>query len=174
MGLTQEDQGFQNAVLPHLDAAYTLARWLTRHPQDAEDVVQEALLRALKYFPGYRGGDAKSWVLTIVRNTSYSWMRRQRSPEVSIVSEEALPERPDPGSNLETVMLNTAHRQKVGEAIRALPLEFREAVVLRELEDLDYKEIASVLGVPIGTVMSRLSRARARLAESLGEMRTSL
>ena len=168
------NQSFQDIVLPHLDAAYTLARWLTRHPQNAEDVVQDAFVRALKYFPGYRGGDAKSWVLTIVRNASYSWMQRQRSPEVPMVSEEALPELAENVSNPETVMLNRATRQKVRQAIRALPLEFREVVVLRELEDLDYKEIASVVGVPIGTVMSRLSRARARLAESLGEMRTSL
>ncbi len=165
---------FQDVVLPHLDAAYTLARWLTRHPQDAEDVVQEAFLRALKYFAGYRGGDAKSWILTIVRNTSYSWMQRKRTLDVPIISEEVLPERPEEGSNPESVMLHAAHRLKVREAIRTLPLEFREVVVLRELEDLDYKEIASVVGVPIGTVMSRLSRARARLAESLGELRTSL
>ena len=164
---------FQDVVLPHLDAAYALARWITRQPQDAEDVVQEALVRAMKYFSSYRGGSAKSWLLTIVRNTSYSWLQRRPGSAQTELSEE-LPERAQESTNPETLLLKNAHRQKVQAAIRELPLEFREVVVLRELEGLGYKDIAAVVGVPIGTVMSRLARARGRLQESLGEMRTSL
>jgi RNA polymerase sigma-70 factor, ECF subfamily len=171
---TDDHRAFQEAVLPHLDAAYTLARWLTHRPTDAEDVVQEALVRALKYFSGYRGGNARAWFLTIVRNTSFTWLARHRPPEVGVESEEAMPERPEEDSNPERVMLAATSRQKVRQAVGELPLEFREVIVLRELEGLDYKEIAAVVGVPIGTVMSRLSRGRVRLQESLGELRSSL
>jgi RNA polymerase sigma-70 factor (ECF subfamily) len=174
MSPQDDHRAFQDAVLPHLDAAYTLARWITRRPQDAEDVVQEALVRALKYFSGYRGGNARAWFLTIVRNTSFTWLQRHRSPEIQTDSEERMAERPDENSNPEAVMLQGASRQKVRLAVGELPLEFREVVILRELEGLDYKEIAAVVGVPIGTVMSRLARGRARLQESLGEMRSSL
>ena len=154
---------FEEAVLPHIDAAYNLARWLTRNDADAQDMVQEAYLRALRFFSGFRGTDARAWLLTIVRNTCYTWLRRNRSPELSCDFEDVVltreSEEPDP----ERQQLMKAQAQLVNEAIEKLPIEFREVVVLRELEELSYKEIAVVLGVPIGTVMSRLARARKRL-----------
>lgn len=154
---------FEEAVMPHIDAAYNLARWLTRNDADAQDMVQEAYLRALRFFSGFRGTDARAWLLTIVRNTCYTWLRRNRSPELSCDFDEVVlareSEEPDP----ETQQLMKAQAQVVNEAIEKLPIEFREVVVLRELEELSYKEIAVVLEVPIGTVMSRLARARKRL-----------
>lgn len=159
--------------MPHLDSAYTLARGLTRQAQDAEDIVQEALVRAFKYFPGYRGGSARAWFLAIVRNTGYSWLQRRRPLESSADAED-LEERPEQRSNPETSALEKVSRQAVRRAVQDLPLEFREVIILRELEDLDYKEIAAVTGVPIGTVMSRLARGRARLKDALGELRTTL
>ena len=154
---------FEEAVMPHIDAAYNLARWLTRNDADAQDMVQEAYLRALRFFSGFRGTDARAWLLTIVRNTCYTWLRRNRSPELSCDFDEIVlaleSEEPDP----ETQQLMKAQAQVVNEAIEKLPIEFREVVVLRELEELSYKEIAVVLEVPIGTVMSRLARARKRL-----------
>jgi RNA polymerase sigma-70 factor, ECF subfamily len=160
---TSKAMNFEEAVLPHIDAAYNLARWLTRNDADAQDMVQEAYLRALRFFSGFRGTDARAWLLTIVRNTCYTWLRRNRSPELSCDFDEVVlaleSEEPDP----ETQQLMKAQAQLVNEAIEKLPIEFREVVVLRELEELSYKEIAVVLGVPIGTVMSRLARARKRL-----------
>ena len=153
--------------MPHTDAAYNLARWLTRNDADAQDMVQEAYLRALRFFSGFRGTDARAWLLTIVRNTCYTWLRRNRSPELSCDFDEVVlareSEEPDP----ETQQLMKAQAQLVNEAIEKLPIEFREVVVLRELEELSYKEIAVILEVPIGTVMSRLARARKRLMLSL-------
>ena len=158
---------FEEAVMPHTDAAYNLARWLTRNDADAQDMVQEAYLRALRFFSGFRGTDARAWLLTIVRNTCYTWLRRNRSPELSCDFDEVVlareSEEPDP----ETQQLMKAQAQLVNEAIEKLPIEFREVVVLRELEELSYKEIAVILEVPIGTVMSRLARARKRLMLSL-------
>ena len=158
---------FEEAVMPHIDAAYNLARWLTRNDADAQDMVQEAYLRALRFFSGFRGTDARAWLLTIVRNTCYTWLRRNRSPELSCDFDEVVlareSEEPDP----ETQQLMKAQAQLVNEAIEKLPIEFREVVVLRELEELSYKEIAVILEVPIGTVMSRLARARKRLMLSL-------
>ena len=160
---TSKALNFEEAVLPHIDAAYNLARWLTRNDADAQDMVQEAYLRALRFFSGFRGTDARAWLLTIVRNTCYTWLRRNRSPELSCDFDEVVfaqeSEEPDP----ETQQLQKAQAQLVNEAIEKLPIEFREVVVLRELEELSYKEIAVVLEVPIGTVMSRLARARKRL-----------
>ena len=158
---------FEEAVMPHIDAAYNLARWLTRNDADAQDMVQEAYLRALRFFSGFRGTDARAWLLTIVRNTCYTWLRRNRSPELSCDFDEVVlareSEEPDP----ETQQLMKAQAQLVNEAIEKLPIEFREVVVLRELEELSYKEIAVILEGPIGTVMSRLARARKRLMLSL-------
>ena len=164
---TTKAMNFEEAVMPHIDAAYNLARWLMRNEADAQDMVQEAYLRALRFFSGFRGTDARPWLLTIVRNTCYTSLRRNRSPELSC-DFEALAlaresEEPDP----ETEQLMKAQAQLVNEAIEKLPIEFREVVVLRELEELSYKEIAVVLEVPIGTVMSRLARARKRLMVSL-------
>lgn len=154
---------FEEAVMPHMDAAYNLARWLTRNDVDAQDMVQEAYLRALRFFDGFRGTDAKAWLLTIVRNTCYTWLRRNRSPELSCDFDEVVLARESEGPDPETEQLMKAQAQLVNDAIEKLPIEFREVVVLRELEELSYKEIAVVLGVPIGTVMSRLARARKRL-----------
>jgi RNA polymerase sigma factor (sigma-70 family) len=154
---------FEDAVLPHLNAAYNLARWLTRHDQDAEDVVQEAYLRAWKFFGSFRGGESRPWLLTIVRRTCYSWLQHNRAQELvtefdderhSVANEEANPE---------TLLLHRVHAQELRQALEALPMEFREVIVLRELEDCSYKEIAAITDVPLGTVMSRLARARQRL-----------
>jgi RNA polymerase sigma-70 factor (ECF subfamily) len=160
---------FEEAVLPHLDAAYNLARWLTRNEDDAQDVVQDAYLRALRFFDGFRGSDARAWLLTIVRNTCYTWLKRKRAREVSSEFSENMYSKESDAPDPETVQLIKAQTQLVSEAIEKLPLEFREVMVLRELEELSYKEIAAVTGVPIGTVMSRLARARKRLLVSLRE-----
>ena len=161
---------FEEAVLPHLDAAYNLARWITRNEHDAQDVVQESYLRALRFFGGFHGPDARAWLLTIVRNTCYTWLRRNRSPELSDDFDEAVREKQSGEPDPETTQVLKAQTQLINDAIEKLPLEFREVVVLRELEELSYKEIAVVTGVPIGTVMSRLARARKRLHESLREL----
>ena len=158
---------FEEAVMPHMDAAYNLARWLTRNDADAQDIVQEAYLRALRFFSGFRGDDARAWLLTIVRNTCYTWFRRHRSPELSCDFDEVALARESEGPDPEAVQVLKEQAQLVNDAIEKLPIEFREVVVLRELEELSYKEIAVVLGVPIGTVMSRLARARKRLMSTL-------
>jgi RNA polymerase sigma-70 factor (ECF subfamily) len=157
-------------ALPHLDAAYNLARWLTRDPTDASDVVQEAMLRALRFFGSYRGGSGKSWLLTIVRNTAIDWMRANRPAHMA-------PPPPDDGDPLENIpaegddpeaaLIRVGDREQVDRLIAALPAEFRECLVLREMEELSYKEIAAVTGVPLGTVMSRLSRARQLMQRAL-------
>jgi RNA polymerase sigma-70 factor (ECF subfamily) len=168
---------FTDEVLPHLDSAYNLARWLARDAADAEDIVQEACLRAFRYFNGFHGGDARAWLLTIVRHTSYRWLRKNRVQQPATEFDEAIhtgPAATDP----ETLMLQKADSQLVEQAIRALPARFREVLVLRELEGLTYKEIAAVVGVPVGTVMSSLSRARDRfrhlVTEEISRRRTSL
>jgi len=153
---------FEQAVLPHLDAAYNLARWLTRNDADAADVVQESFLRALRFFGGFRGGDTRAWLLTIVRNASYTWLRRNRVHELAATpfdEEVHSGESDDP----ETILLEGADTEMLGQALEALPVEFREVVILRELEGLSYKKIAGIADVPVGTVMSRLARARKRL-----------
>jgi RNA polymerase sigma-70 factor, ECF subfamily len=160
---------FERALLPHMRAAYNLARWLTRTDQDAEDVVQEAYLRAVRFFGGFRGGDAKAWLLTIVRNTSHSAWQRGRAAGGTVPIDEDTPEPEDASLGPEDLLLQKASGQEVREALNALPVEFREVVVLRELEGLSYKEMAEVTGLPIGTVMSRLARARARLRRGLEE-----
>ena len=152
---------FDQAVLPHLDAAYNLARWLTRDDQDAQDVVQEASLRAFKYWKGFSGRDCRSWLLAIVRNTFYSWVRqRSVQPELTETGEfDDVDDAPNP----ENLLLQNAGRDILKAALDDLPAEFREAIVLREMEGMSYKEIADIAGVPIGTVMSRLARARKRM-----------
>ena len=165
-----EAMTFEETVLPHLDAAYNLARWLTRNEHDAQDVVQEAYLRAFRFFSGFRGSDARAWLLTIVRNTCYTWFRQNRSPELAADFDEAVREKESGEPDPETRQVLKAQTQLVNDAIEKLPIEFREVMVLRELEELSYKEIAAVVGVPIGTVMSRLARARKRLHESLREL----
>jgi RNA polymerase sigma-70 factor (ECF subfamily) len=156
---------FEQAVLPQLDAAYNLARWLTRNATDAEDVVQEACERALKYFSAFRGGDAKAWFLTIVRHACYDWLKRNRPSEV-LPDAEALDDVPDSAGTPEQIVARNASATALSEAIAGLPLGYREVLILRELEELPYKEIARVVDIPIGTVMSRLARARALLQRS--------
>jgi RNA polymerase sigma factor (sigma-70 family) len=162
---------FERVVLPHLDDAYTLARYLVRDEHDAQDVVQEAALRAFRYFGGYSGGDARSWLLAIVRNCSMTWLDRRRSDQriVPFADGEGL-EVPG-GRDADAAAIESSERRRVELAIDRLPVEFREVLVLREVEDLSYREISDVVGVPVGTVMSRLSRARKRLAALLLDAR---
>jgi RNA polymerase sigma factor (sigma-70 family) len=157
---------FENSVLPHLDAAYNLARWLTRNGQDAEDAVQEACLRAFRFFGSFRGGDARNWLLKIVRNTCYTQLQKNRPQELATFDEEIHSD--DDGSmNPETLLLRSADSQLLRQALEQLPVNCREVLVLRELEGLSYSEIAEVSNIRLGTVMSSLSRARERLRQSL-------
>lgn len=164
---------YEDALLPHLDAAYNLARWLTRDERDAEDVVQEAYLRAFKHFSAFKGGDARPWLLTIVRNTFYTWVHHNRLPEEMTPFEEEndthVSDAPDP----EMQLLKETDKQILRSALRKLPSEYLEVIVLREFEELSYKQIANVVHVPLGTVMSRLARARKRLAEMISKCRES-
>jgi len=154
---------FEEVALPHLAAAYNLARWLIHNQQDAEDVVQEAYLRAFKFFSGYYGGDSRSWILTIVRNTCYTWLQQNRALQVTDSIDDKLDEIEPDLADAEVLMLRSVDSQIVRQALGDLPVEFREVVVLREMEGLTYKEIADIVDVPIGTVMSRLARGRKRL-----------
>ena len=159
---------FEKSVLPHLDAAYNLARWLTRNDHDAEDVVQEAYLRAFRFFDGMRAGDARPWLLAIVRNAGYSWLEKNRPADVVALDDagliasdvETAGHAAPAESNPEVIMLQSANRKLVNQALEEIPVGYREVVVMRELEDLSYKEIAAIAGIPIGTVMSRLARGR--------------
>lgn len=153
---------FNDAVLPHLNTAYNLARWLTRNDQDAEDVVQEASLRAFKYWEGFSGRDCRAWLLAIVRNTFYSW-QRERSVQPELTADGELDDVDDNVPNPERELLRSADRDMLKAALEDLPVEFREAIVLREMEGLSYKDIADIGNVPIGTVMSRLARGRKRM-----------
>jgi RNA polymerase sigma-70 factor (ECF subfamily) len=158
---------FEHVVLPQLDAAYNLARWLTRNASDAEDVVQDACERALKYFGGFHGGEPKAWFLTIVRHASYDWIKRNRPAEFVPDGTEAVEQAVDTVMPTpEQALLRNASGAALDEAIAALPLGFREVLILRELEELSYRDIARVTDIPIGTVMSRLARARALLQRS--------
>jgi RNA polymerase sigma-70 factor (ECF subfamily) len=156
---------FEKIFLPHLDAAYNLARLLIRNADDAQDVVQESYLKAFRAFPGFRGGASRPWILTIVRNTSFSWLRDNRSRADGAEFHEEL--HVSGGPSPEAELIGNERALAVERCVQGLPADFREAIVLREMEDLSYQEIAEITGVPRGTVMSRLSRARARLAESL-------
>jgi len=157
---------FENDFLPHLDAAYNLARWLTRNDQDAEDVVQEACLRAFRFFGGFRGGNTRAWLLKIVRNTCYTQLQKNRPQELATFDEKIHSENDD-SMNPETLLLRSADSQLLRQALEELPVNFREVLVLRELEGLSYSEIAEVSNIRLGTVMSSLSRARERLRQSL-------
>jgi RNA polymerase sigma-70 factor (ECF subfamily) len=160
---------FEQAVLPHLDAAYNLARWLTRNDQDAQDVTQEAFLRAFRFFDGYQGGNMRAWLLTIVRNTCYTWLHQNRSPESAVeFDEEIHSDEMSGGADPELQVLASADKETLHRALEELPEIFREVLVLREMEGMSYKEIANVASVSLGTVMSRLARARTRLRQSLG------
>jgi RNA polymerase sigma factor (sigma-70 family) len=160
---------FEQAVLPHLAAAFNLARWLLRNDHDAEDVVQEAYLRALKSFAGFHGGDGRAWLLAIVRNTSYTRLEQNRSRKPITTFNEGIHGVESPGGNLEDPLQQQEAKQAIHRALEELPQEYREVIVLRELEGLSYKAIAEITGVPMGTVMSRLARARERLQKSLAD-----
>jgi len=158
---------FEEAVLPHLDAAYNLARWLTRNDQDAQDAVQEACLRAFRFFPSFHGGDARAWLMKIVRNACYTWLHANRPlQEAAEFDENLIP--PDCcAPNPEEVLLQDDSGTLVRRALENLPPNFREVLILRELEGMSYREIATITGIPAGTVMSSLSRGRDRLRQAL-------
>jgi len=170
MGEEQRAPGgadFEGVVLPHLDAAYNLARWLVRNTHDAEDIVQEAYLRAFKFFGGYQGGDARAWVLKIVRNTSYSFLEKNRPAELAEEFDEKIHRTGTDRPGADEALLQSADTRMLREALDELPVNFREVLVLRELEGMSYKEIAAVMDLPIGTVMSGLARGRSQLRERL-------
>ena len=153
--------------MPHLDAAYNLARWLTRDTHDAEDVVQDACIRALKYVHSLRGSEARAWFLTIVRNAFYDWLGRNRPAEIVSVEDNMIETTIDPAAiDPQQTAIRNAEMRVLADAVAELPLQYREVFVLRELEELSYKEIARIADIPIGTVMSRLARARGLLQNS--------
>ena len=171
---TMPRQTFEEVVLPHLDAAFNYARWLTKSDADAEDVVQDAYVRALRFFSSLRSDDARSWLLTIVRNTWYGRFPHARGANQVTVYDDVIHDRPADGLDPEALMLQQQVIEKVQRAVQELPSDFREVIVLRELEGLSYKDIAAVAGIPIGTVMSRLARARERLQAILGPSATAM
>src|SRR2546426_7203641 len=168
---------FEQLFVAHLDAAYDLARWLTRDERNAEDVVQEACLRAFKFLDGFHGDNARVWLLAIVRNTYYSWLRKNQFQALSVPFEEetaavdAISLEIDGRNPVEELLQQKDARRLINSALEQLPEEFREVIVLRELEDLSYKEIAAVADIPLGTVMSRLARARKLLLQHLQHAR---
>jgi RNA polymerase sigma factor (sigma-70 family) len=167
---SRELESFEAVMLPHLDAAYTLARYLTRDGDDADDVVQEAFLRALRYFGGFRGqgvSDGRPWLLAIVRNTAYTWRRRHRWNASVTEFDESLHSEAVADEHPESEFRRSNARETLTEVLDRMPPAFREVIVLRELEGLSYKEISEVAGVPVGTIMSRLSRARKHLQQVL-------
>ncbi|HEV2435086.1 MAG TPA: sigma-70 family RNA polymerase sigma factor [Verrucomicrobiae bacterium] len=160
-------KSFEQTVLPHLDAAYNLARWLAGNDHDAQDVAQEACLRALRFFGTFRGDNARAWLLTIVRNTFYTWLRKNRPPENVVELGDEVLAVEDVSANAEVLNSRLGDTETIRRAIEELPVEFREIVILREMEGFSYKEIAELADVPIGTVMSRLTRARRQLQKRL-------
>jgi RNA polymerase sigma factor (sigma-70 family) len=163
----EERERFERALLPHLDAAYNLARWLTHDDHDAEDLVQTAYLRSLKFFGGFHGANARAWLLTIVRNACYTWLEQKRAHGPATAFDEEIHGVDSDAMDPEKRLFGEEDQQSVRRAVEELPLELREVVVLRELEGLSYKEIAAIAGIPLGTVMSRLARARERLRQRL-------
>ena len=157
---------FEAAMLPHLDAAHNLAKWLLRNEHDAQDVVQEAYLRAFKYFDGFHGSNGRTWLLTIVRNTSYTFLRKKGAFDVTTFDEEIHASGHESVSPA-TILEHDEDAKLIGAAMEELPAEFREILALRHQEGLSYKEIAEITQIPTGTVMSRLARARAKLRECL-------
>jgi RNA polymerase sigma-70 factor (ECF subfamily) len=158
---------FEEAMLPHLDAAHNLARWLLRNEQDAQDVVQEAYLRAFRSFAGFHGGNGRAWLLTIVRNTSYTLLKKNRAADFTTTFDEAIHAPSDESVSPAMILEHSEDAELIKEAINELPAEFREILVLRHQEGLSYKEIADIAQIPPGTVMSRLARARGKLKEYL-------
>jgi len=162
---SQEQVRFEMLVLPHLDAAFNLARWLLRNGADAEDVAQEAMLRSYRFFSGFHGGDVRAWLLQIVRNTCYTWLEKNRHEKDMTEFDEELHGIASPTP--ETLAIAGNNRERVTRALESLPARYREVIVLRELEGCSYKEIATITGIPMGTVMSTLSRARRQLQAAL-------
>jgi RNA polymerase sigma-70 factor, ECF subfamily len=163
----QERKRFEECVLPHFDAAFNLARWLLRDKLNAEDVTQEAMLRAYRFFGNFRAGDARAWLLQIVRNCCYTWLQKNRPGEdLSQLDEDSMPsELPSP----EALAMASKDRERVTRALESLPALFREILVLRELEGCSYREISAITSRPIGTVMSALARGRQKLREALSD-----
>lgn len=160
---------FEQCIMPHMDAAYNLARWLAGNDPDAQDVVQEAYLRAFKFFAGFRGGDGRSWLLRIVRNSFYDWLRQHQRRELETPFDDEVHDAAAVSPGPDAALLEKADKNLLSQAIEALPVGYREVLVMRELEGLAYKEIADVAELPIGTVMSRLARAREHLRQGLLE-----
>jgi RNA polymerase sigma-70 factor, ECF subfamily len=158
---------FEAMMLPHLDAAYNLAKWLLRNEQDAQDVVQEAFLRAFKSFGGFHGSNGRAWLLTIVRNTSYTSLKKSRVADLTTPFDEEIHASGDESVSAATILERSEDTELIREAMDELPAEFREILTLRHQEDLSYKEIADIAQIAPGTVMSRLARARAKLKECL-------
>jgi RNA polymerase sigma-70 factor (ECF subfamily) len=158
---------FEEAMLPHLDAAHNLARWLLRNEQDAQDVVQEAYLRAFKSFAGFHGSNGRAWLLTIVRNTSYTVLKKNRAVDLTTTFDEEIHAAGYESVSPATILEHSENTERIREAMNELPAEFREILALRHQEGLSYKEIAEIAQIPPGTVMSRLARARAKLRECL-------
>jgi RNA polymerase sigma-70 factor (ECF subfamily) len=160
---------FEQAIVPHLNAAYNLARWLTRNPDVAEDLVQEAYLRAFRFFDGFHGGDGRAWLLAVVRNTCLTWLRRNKSGAASVEFDEEVHAPTGKKENVEERLVENSKIDALRRCVESLPVEYREIIVMRELEELSYREISEAAGVPIGTVMSRLSRGRMRLLDCMEE-----
>lgn len=161
---------FEQTVLPHMDAAYNLARWIMGNEQDAEDMAQEAVLRAYQYYVGFQGVSSRAWLLTIVRNTCYTWLRQNRANYLTVELNDDLPSGDLNESSPEAALQFHLNHQAIRTALEKLPVEYRELIVLRELEGMSYKEIAGIAAIPLGTVMSRLARARQKLKNCLIEM----
>ena len=158
---------FEAMMLPHLDAAHNLAKWLLRNEQDAQDVVQEAFLRAFKSFGGFHGSNGRAWLLTIVRNTSYTLLKKNRVADLTTPFDEEIHASDHESVSAATILERSEDAERIREAMDELPAEFREILTLRHQEDLSYKEIADIAQIPPGTVMSRLARARVKLKERL-------
>jgi RNA polymerase sigma factor (sigma-70 family) len=165
---TAKLENFEEIILPHLNASYNLARWLLRNDQDAQDAVQEASLRAFRFFDGYRGGDAKAWLLAIVRNTCLSWRQRSQRDMSDVLFDELAHSARVEAPNAEERMVDDDRMVALRNCIEALPANQREILILREFEEMSYKQIAETASLPVGTVMSRLARARQRLEECVG------
>jgi RNA polymerase sigma factor (sigma-70 family) len=163
----EELTSFEDVMLPHLDAAHNLARWLLRNEQDAQDVVQEAYLRAFKSFGGFHGSNGKAWLLTIVRNTSYTLLKKNRAVDLTTPFDEEIHASSYESVSPATILEHSEDAERIREAMDELPAEFREILTLRHQEGLSYKEIADIAQIPPGTVMSRLARARGKLRECL-------
>jgi len=166
--LNAEDRArFEQLVLPHLDTAFNLAVWILSSRTDAEDVTQDAMLRAFRFFEGFHGGDVRAWLLQIVRNTCYMWLKKNRRMKMTDQFDEEL--HMQSSATPESIAIAGNDRERLTRALEAIPLRYREVIVLRELEGCSYKEIAAITSIPIGTVMSSLSRARRQLHSALAK-----